>query len=290
MILSQIAEWLHLYSFERVEIELNKATIAAFECSAFDGCAEPWEALSAEIDAECAAHAETERRPRQYLIVGFSDNGDRRVCPRRIRKCPTSGDAIEMVRTLSEQTRELHSTLMRERKESNRALVDMLEILTKRNEKLEQRASDVLDTLERLKTKQLERDMMVEREKASANQKERIVNALVPAALAVAQKVTGTPLLPAGDVHAMSLVEIARSMSEEQVGTISGILEPEQCALFGDIMSRALDGAADLRAFEALLRTMRPEQLMGVAQCLNMGQQAALDGLIHHIRGNNGGH
>lgn len=240
--------------------------------------------VAEELDQAAESDAADIGRTRVYTLVAINEGGERYVCPLRIRKRVDRSKA-DLVGTLAKQNTDLVDTLRKERSESFRMLISFAETVTKshdrlvrENERHSARASEVIDKLEALRTKDLERRILEEKHVADTEMKERLTDAFVPLALAIGHKVSGGRL-PGPDIKDVTLVQIAKSLQPEQLDRLEIVLG-ERWPVMRDILFHALDNQADVAGFCSFANGLAPETIAAVAQVLNMGQQAALKELL----------
>jgi hypothetical protein len=241
--------------------------------------------LFTSFDESADEYTQEEGRTCVFNIVGIADRETGKAqaypCMLRIRKRANKGD-VELVRTLSQQVTELHKSLMRKEKEAHSILLATCERLARRNEDLEDRSNEVLTRLETLRTCELERRMLEEKHAKDLEVKDRITGAAVPLMMAIGNKVMGNGMLPAPDINAQSLTEIARSMTDEQITTIESIVGAKTPDL-GEFLANAVDGRVNLEQFKSIVDRLTQQELMAVVSVLNMGQQAAITEVLQRL-------
>lgn len=248
--------------------------------------------IAHELLDAASEDATQEGKNRSYELVAIVDikDGDcvgdqqRFVCPLPIRRRGSKGDNV--VDTLAKTVTDLHETLRKDRKEAFSMLLKYADTvgrgfdrMSEENQKNNMRASEVIEKLETVRSQQLERDMAKEKHDKDIEVRERITDAVIPLATAIASRVTGGRL-PAPNVSDISLVQIIKSLNEEQLEllkSISGELWPR----LERVIELGLSNSADLKGFHEIVKSMTPDQLGAVVQCLNIGQQAAIQELLH---------
>lgn len=233
--------------------------------------------------------AASEGKKRRYTIVAIASDGQQYVCPVPIVRRPDRGGNDKLVETLARQNVELNKILVRDRKDGNRQILDIVDGLVKaldreraENERMRARSEEVITTLENLRTKALERDILREKHEKSMEIQERITDTVLPLAMATVKRFTnGKIALPGGDLDSSMLVSIAKAMNEQQLDAIRQVLGDElgpEVDRF--ITETAVSGVADMAKFRSLVERMTHEQQTMLRTLLNPGQQAALRELL----------
>lgn len=248
--------------------------------------------VAIEIVEESLDDATAEGKNRSYNVVAILPNTERHICPLSIRR-RVNPKANNLVETLAKTTVELVDIVRKERKESLTMMMSYAESVSKQYERMvhdEERrreiTNEIFDKLESLRSKVLERDMAKEKHEKDIEIKERITDVVVPLAAAIGSKFT-KGRLPAPDTREILLIQIAKAMTEKQLDIIQQIAADKWPKL-RQIIDLALNDQADVHGFIGVARSFTPEQIAGFTQCLNMGQQAAIQELLSETNGSGG--
>ena len=244
-----------------------------------------FDTLAADLLESSATDAADEGKTRSYELVAIGENRERIICPLRIRR-RIDKSAGDLIATLAKHNSELHECLRKKDKEAADLLLQFAKAvgvdrarLVEENTAHRARAGEVLDKLEKLRSDQLERDMILDKHRGELEMKERLTDAVIPLAMAIGNKLTGG-MLPAPSMADSLFCEIVKSLNETQLEAMQGILgarwEP-----FKDIISGALENRPDVKRFKALAHELGPDTVMAIAQTLNVGQQAALQEILN---------
>jgi len=243
-------------------------------------------ALANDLLESASSDAFSEGKSRNYNLVAIDAQQRRFPCSLRIRR-RIDRSAAEVLTVMSKQIVDLHEVIRKERKENAAVQDRLIQRLDDANRRLNdelhkhrERASESIDKLENLRSKDLERKMVIEQHEADNELKERVTNAFIPLALAIGSKMTGGKL-PAKNIQAVMLTEIATALTEDQIDNIQGVLA-EDWPTMKVILDKTLQGQDCVEEFTSFARKLSPEKTMGVVQCMNIGQQAALQDLLQH--------
>lgn len=251
----------------------------------------PFEDYAKDLIDAATTDSLNEGKSRTYQLVAIVDATDERwIAPLRIRR-RVERSAGDLVQTLAKQNAELHAALMRKEAEGSRLLLSFAETVGRQNKILtdevgvhRQRSGEVIDKLEGLRSKQLERDMAVEKHKADIEIKDRLTEATIPLLLAIGARLTGNKLLPAPELEDVALHETVKAMSEDQLVNIQEILGSDN-GQFNELIDGILTKRVKVDKFRRWVSQLTQEKLMAILQVLNIGQQAALQEIM---RGANG--
>lgn len=250
----------------------------------------PFEDIALEFIESATSDAHEEGKTRTYQLVGINENQERYICPFKIRRRidKSTGD---LVVSLTKQVGELHSLLMKKESAASDLLLKYAETVSAQYNTIikevtsnREKQAEFYDKLEQVRSKQLERDLMQEKHKSDLDMQDRLLSAAIPMAMAIGNKLTGGKMLPGkGDMRQAMLNEIVKGMGEDQIDSIANMLGPQWRQLFID----TLEDKPTLPMFYQLVSTMNREQLYSAVQMLNVGQQTAIQELLH-ANGNNG--
>lgn len=260
-----------------IELRAGGEVIDAFEISASA------DVSSIARDAVESAHddASGEGRSRNYSLMAVLAGDMHYPCPVSIR-CRKGNKAVDSIAKMMTETCSMLLKFSERLDASHRRMAED-------NERNAARASELITRLEDLRSKQLERDMLKEKHDKDIEIRERITDAVVPLAVAIGSKLT-KGALPAPSTDDVLLVQTVKSMTEDQLELIKKITGPLWPS-FDRVISMGLEGAADVKGFKEAAGKLSSEQLMALTQCLNVGQQAALDELFNgRPNGANGSH
>src|SRR5262245_5486286 len=242
----------------------------------------PFEDYAKDLLDAASGNSLDEGKSRTYQLVAITEaTQERWFCNLRIRK-RVERSAGDLVQALSKQNAELHAALMRKEAEASRLLLTFAEtvghqnrLLTEENMMHRQKSGEVIDKLESLRSKQLERDMTIEKHKADIEIKDRLTEATIPLLLAIGARLTGNKLLPAPELDDVALHETVKAMSEEQLEGIQNILGDDN-GKFNELIDGILTKRTKVSSFRQWVGSLTQEKLMAIVQLLNIGQQAAL--------------
>ncbi len=245
-----------------------------------------YNAVANDLLESATNDAFNEGKSRTYTLMAIEPDGQRFPCSLRIRR-RIDRSAGEVLTILSKQVVELHEIIRKERKQSAdekdkllQRLDEMNARLTDENHKHRAVASETIDKLENLRSKDLERKMIIEQHEADNEIKDRLTNAVIPLALAIGSKITGGKL-PAKNIKAVMLTEIVTALTENQLDLIQNVLADDWPPM-KNILDKTLAGQDCVKEFTEYAQRLSPEKTMGVVQCMNIGQQAALQELLQH--------
>lgn len=282
-----IAKWIETLSLpSTVELRCRDEIVDSIEVEA----GAPFAQYGADLIESAGNDALEEGKTRSYVLVGINEAQERYICPLRIRR-RVDRSAGELVATLSKQNTELHQALMKSRNEAFALALRFAETVGEQNQKLvletergRGQQAEFYDKLEQVRSKQLERDLTVEKHKADVEIKERLTDAVVPLVLAIGSKFSGG-MLPARNLQETMLIETVKALDEKQLDTIQSILG-EDWPAFSNILTAALENnQGKVAEFREHVASLPQEKVMGLFQVLNMGQQAAVKELMNG-RGN----
>lgn len=242
------------------------------------------ESLVEDLETSASDDAYDAGKTRVYTLVAVDEKGQRWLCPIKVRVKIEKGQT-ELIQTLVKCNNELQEQLRKNNNDGYRQLKEFTELLvSERRELLTEvqgtraRSAETFKAWEEAKSKQLERDMERERHEKGLETQQRITDAVVPLALAIGNRLT-RGALPAPDIRDVTLVEIARSMTEPQLDALRAITrhrwEPLRV-----IIENALEGRADVDGFRRYALSLTDDERIQIAQVLNVGQQAALQELL----------
>lgn len=247
-------------------------------------------ALAADLIDAAEADALTEGKTRNYTIVAINARDERYLCRQRIRR-RVDKSAGDLVGVLAKQNAELHALLTKKETQTHKLLLEMLAEMRTQNQALSEeanthrnRAGEVIDKLESLRSKQLERDLVIEKHKADLDIKERAADAFLPLAMAIGAKFS-KGALPAPDMQQHMLSETVKGLGESQLTSIETVLGDDWPEFHG-ILNAVLNEHVDVQAFKRFVARLPQEKVMSVFQLLNMGQQAAVKEILTDGRGN----
>ena len=286
--LVHLANWMRGLEYHPCTIELRSRNevIDAFEVKEDS----PFDVLAYDILDACTNDALNEGKQRVYQLIAITQQGEQYPFSMRIRR-RVEQSATDLVKVLSEQMKELHKIIAKERKSNTDMLLDFARRLDDTNARLtaevdmhRQRSGEVIDKLESLRSKKLERDMAEEKHKSELDIRERLTDAAVPLMLAIGSKFTGGKLLPAPDIEQTMLLEIVKGLNDKQLDALPVILGDEWPPMKA-ILEDTLNGNVRLQDFRAYVAKLPQEKTMAVVQLLNVGQQAAINELINGSNG-----
>lgn len=298
-LVERIAQWVVNLGASNYELRCGSEIIDAFEFEApdwraVDDSAKPESypdalasarPLAQDVLESAELDCNDEGKPRKYKLVGILEHREQHVCPIPIRFRPVGRTSEDIIAALTKQNADLHATLMRDRKDGFDQLAKFTEIVTTNHHKivaenaeLRAKSGEVIEKLEQLRTKALERDMARERHEKDLELKDRITDAVLPLGAAIAKRLTGTQLLGDVDVTARALIEVCNGMQRDQLERISEVMGPIVWAEFDAFWDgcTAKPPKCDVARFWRVVDALSHEQLMIVASILNVGQQAAL--------------
>lgn len=241
--------------------------------------------LASDLLEASATDAADEGKTRAYTLVAIDADSLRFVCPLRIRR-RVDKSAGELLAALARQNAELHACLVRKDRESAELLLRHAQSLVQDRQQLvdelsehRKRATETIDKLEALRSKALERDMAIESHKADLETKERLTDAAIPLAMAIAGRLTGGQVK--SDIPTATFVEVVKSLNENQLDAMRSIVGDREWQELSMLLDGALSNAPNVQAFKDLVGRMPTEKQMTLFQVLNMGQQAALKELLN---------
>lgn len=277
-LVSRINEW--LLTLEKpcaVELRCKDEIIDSIELTDESGCDFGQELIDAAAD-----DSTSEGKTRVYRLVAITSDGRRFECPLRIRRKVERGQT----EVFSKMIVELHETLRKDRKDTFGMMTEFIKRLEANNaammseqEKIHQRARESFDLLETLRSKVQERQLAKDRHDKQLDMQERAVGVILPLMTAVAGKWSNGALPAAKSIEEVQLVSIAQSLEENQIDMLAAAVGTQWPDL-KEVIVKAVDGQADVNEFKRIVSLMTEEQRMGVMQCLNMGQLAALKELL----------
>lgn len=280
-LVSRINEW--LLTLDKpcaVELRCKDEIIEAIELTEESGSDFGQELLDAATD-----DSSSEGKTRVYTLVAITSESQRYECPLRIRRKVERGQ-VELYSNMGKMIVELHETLRKDRKDTFGMMTEFIKRLEANNasqmaaqEKYEQRARETIDLLETLRSKVQERELAKDKHDKELDMKERAVGILLPLASAIGSKFTKGALPAPKTIEEVQLISIAQSLEENQIDALANAAD-SLWPMLKDIITKALDGQADVSGFKNIVNSMTDEQRIGVAQCLNMGQLAALKELL----------
>lgn len=240
--------------------------------------------LAADLLESSATDAADEGKTRVYELVGIDANSERYICPLRIRR-RIDKTAGELLASLARQNAELHSQLVRKDKDAAELLLRFVQTLSDDRRRLvdentehRKRAGETIDKLESLRSQAFERDLVLEKHRADIDVRERLTDAAVPLAMAIAGKLTSGTV--PSDLPNSTYAEVVKSLSESQLEAIAGILG-ECWNQFDESFSAALSGRPDVKAFRGLVGSLTRDKQMALVSTLNMGQRAAIEVILN---------
>lgn len=249
----------------------------------------PFDSLAADLLETSTIDAQDEGKSRAYTLVAIDANEERYFCPLRIRR-RVDKSAGELLAALARQNAELHQCLVRKDREAADLMLRYAQTLAQDRKSLvdentahRQRASEVIDKLESLRSQALERDLVVEKHRSEIETRERLTDAAIPLALAIGHKLTSGAV--PSDLPNSMFAEIVKSLSEEQLDRMQAILGVDWPGL-SELFSAALEGKSDVAAFRRYVSHLPRETVFSLSQTLNMGQQAALKELLDDAQRN----
>lgn len=264
----RVSEWLATRDQpSTIELRLRGQVIDTLElpeqCTDFLSVAE-------ELENAGKADARDAGRTRVYDVWAIDGNGERTECRIKLRclvEKDQSGQIVQAFDMLMKYASEVT-------KENGRLRAGV--------EKVEARSSEMLDRLESLRSESLERDMKQEKHKALLETLERGTDIALPLLVAAidqftegkfSQKMGG--MLPAPDLKALALVQIAQAMSERQLDILPNVMG-DRWEELREILEKALHGQADVEGFVTLTTSLPPETITALTMHMNPGQQAAV--------------
>lgn len=277
-----IAEWMKQLALPAtVELRCREEIVDAVSVDSLDA---DFPALAADLLESSSTDAADEGKTRVYQLVAVCVNSERHICPLRIRRRVDKSSG-ELIATLARQNAALHEALIRKDKEATGLLLEYARTLqadrrslVDENSNHRLRATETIDKLEKLRSEQLERDLVVEKHKSEIDIRERLTDAAIPLAMAIGHRLTAGAI--PSDLPTSTFVEVVKSLTPEQLDSMQSVLGDHWPQL-NALLSEALENRANVKAFRELIGGLPQREIMALTQTLNMGQQAALKELLN---------